>query len=56
MCDSRKIAMVVTGLTIGGAEKVAVDLAIGLSKDKRNQLKVISLSDRVSIHRFIRCK
>ena len=48
MCDSRKIAMVVTGLTIGGAEKVAVDLAIGLSKDKRNQLKVISLSDRVS--------
>lgn len=48
MQGSCKIAMVVTGLTIGGAEKVAVDLAIGLSKDEKKIVKVISLGERVS--------
>lgn len=48
MQGSCKVAMVVTGLTIGGAEKVVVDLAIGLSQDKRKIIKVISLGERVS--------
>ena len=46
MRQNDKIAMVLSGLPVGGAEKVAVDLAIGLSEYKNKTVKIFVLSGR----------